>query len=72
MNIEEVKKKIGELVMSRDAGPKMIRSVADPHGPYKLLKITKTGLAILEGRENYRIPPSLLSEYTGVHRESSY
>jgi hypothetical protein len=57
------KKDIGELVMSYDAGNKLIRSVAIPHGPYRLIKITKGGLAILEGREEYRIPLRLLVEY---------
>jgi len=50
---------IGKLVMSRDAGNKMIRSVSVPHGPYRLLKITRVGMAILEGREN-PVPLSLL------------
>lgn len=52
--------------MSRDAGDKLIRAVPEPHGPYKLLKITRAGMAILEGREEYRIPPSLLSEFERV------
>ena len=63
MNIEEAKNNVGRLVMSRDAGFKMIPSVATPHGPYKLLKITRDGLAILEGREEHRVPPSLLSRF---------
>jgi len=63
MNLDTARKNIGKLVMSKDAGSKMIRSVSKPHGPYKLLKITKSGLAILEGREEFRIPPSLLSDY---------
>lgn len=60
MNIEMAKKSIGKMVMSRDAGEKMIRYVSIPHGPYKLLMITKSGHAILESREGLRIPPSLL------------
>ncbi|MEE9337248.1 MAG: hypothetical protein V3U87_04145 [Methylococcaceae bacterium] len=63
MNIEEAKNSIGMLVMSKDAGCKMIHSVVKAHGPYILLKITRAGVAILEGRENYRVPPSLLSKY---------
>jgi|GEM_PF-3549092 len=63
MDIDTAQKNIGKLVMSKDAGHKMIRSVSKQHGPYKLLRITKGGLAILEGREEFRIPPSLLSEY---------
>lgn len=73
MDIIEAKNNIGKLVMSRDAGDKMIRSVIDAHGPYKLLSITKPGLAILGGREDYRIPPSLLSKYENqVGRVSDY
>jgi len=60
MDIETAKKSIGKMVMSRDAGNKMIRSVSRLHGPYKLLRITKGGYAILEGRERLRILPSLL------------
>ena len=51
---------VGKLVMSRDAGRKLIKSVSIPHGPYRLMKITREGLAILEGREEFRVPPSLL------------
>lgn len=60
MNIEIARKSIGKVVMSRDAGEKMINHVSTPHGPYRLLAITKSGHAILEGREGLRIPPSLL------------
>jgi len=60
MNIQEARNYVGKMVMSRDAGYKMIHCVADYHGPYKLLKITKGGAAILEGKEDLRIPPSLL------------
>ena len=66
MNIEEANKNIDDLVMSVDAGDKMIRSVSKPHGPYRLIKITKGGMAILEGREKYRIAPSLLSKYEDI------
>ena len=66
MDIEQAKQAVGNLVMSRDAGFKMIPSVAVPHGPYRLLKITKAGLAILEGREDHRIPPQLLSALTNL------
>lgn len=48
------------MVLSIDAGHKLIRRVSKPHGPYRLLKVTKAGLAILEGREEHRIPPNLL------------
>ena len=56
--IEEMKQHIGKMVMSRDPGNKLIRSIA-PHGPYKLLKITKGGMAILEGYDR-NVPLSLI------------
>lgn len=62
MNIQEAKESVGKLVMSKDAGCKMIHKVNTPHGPYKLLQITKGGTAILEGREEFRVSPSLLSK----------
>ena len=64
MDMQTAKESIGTLVMSHDAGHKMIRSVSKAHGPYTLLKITRKGLAILEGREEFRIPVSLLDKYT--------
>lgn len=60
MNIEMSKASVGKMVMSIDPFEKMVRFLYPPHGPYKLIKITKAGLAILEGREDYRIAPSLL------------
>lgn len=60
MNMNQAKQNIGKLVMSYDAGNKMIRSVSVAHGPYRLIKINRGGLAILEGREEDRIPVSLL------------
>lgn len=60
MNLEQAKKSIGEMVMSTDAGHKLIRRVSEPHGPYRLMKVTKAGLVILEGREQHRVPPSLI------------
>jgi hypothetical protein len=47
------------MVMIRDPGYKMVYHHR-PHGPYRLLQVTKGGLAILEGREQHRVPPSLL------------
>lgn len=61
MNIEEAKANVGKMVMSRDAGYKMIRSVNVPHGPYLLKQVTKEGLAILEPKHTNPVPPSLLS-----------
>jgi len=58
MKIKEARKNIGKLVMSTDAGRKLIRCIK-PHGPYILTKITKAGLAMLEGYE-YRVAPSYL------------
>ena len=53
------------LVMSYDAGFKLIRSVSVAHGPYKLLQVTKGGHVILEGREDKsnRFGPSLIYLY---------
>ena len=61
MTIEEAKQNIGKLVMSQDAGYKLIPRVHTPHGPYKLLKITKGGLAILENHHGNQVKPSLLT-----------
>jgi len=61
MNINEAIASVGTLVMSRDAGGKMVPSVSVPHGPYQLISITKSGFAILKGREEYRVPLSLIS-----------
>ncbi len=60
MKMEQAKNSIGHLVMSHDAGHKLIPRLKEPHGPYKLLKITKCGLTILEGRDDFRVPVSLL------------
>lgn len=60
MNLEQAKQSIGKLVISTDSGYKLIRRVSKPHGPYRIMKVTKGGLAILEGREEHRIPPNLL------------
>lgn len=61
MTTSESRRAIGQLVMSVDPGRKLIRRVQTPHGPYRLLALTKGGLAILEGREQERIPTSLLN-----------
>ncbi|MCK5604811.1 hypothetical protein KAR91_23175 [Candidatus Pacearchaeota archaeon] len=66
MDIDEARNNIGKMVMSIDAGYKLIHSVGKPHGPYKLLKITKAGYAILKGREEHRIAPSLLSVFEDI------
>ena len=61
MNREEAKQNVGNMVMSYDAGRKMVKQVRTPHGPYKLLQVTKGGLVILEGREEFRISPTLIT-----------
>jgi len=61
MTLEEVKANVGRKVMSRDAGAKMIRDVSIPHGPYILKQVTKKCQCILEGREAFRVAPSLLT-----------
>lgn len=63
MNQEQARQSIGKLVMSRDVGNKLIKPGKEYHGPYKLIKVTKSGDAILESREELRIPPSLLKIY---------
>jgi uncharacterized protein with PIN domain len=68
MNIETARKSVGRLVMSYDPGSKMIHRVVEAHGPYKLLQITKGGEAILEGREDYRVPPTLIRMMTVTER----
>jgi hypothetical protein len=65
MNIEEAKSNLGKLVMSRDPGCKLIRSVGIPHGPWTLNKITKGGEAIIsKNKEIRKVPPSLLSLFS--------
>lgn len=59
MDERAAKESIGKMVMSIDAGYKCIAST-HPHGPYKLLKVTRAGYAILEGREDLRVPLELL------------
>jgi len=61
MTTDEARASIGAFVMSRDPGHKCVRRSLEHHGPYRLLKVTKGGLAILEGREEFRIPTSLLT-----------
>ena len=65
MNIEDTKAHVGKLVMSRDAGIKLMRSVGQAHGPYPLIQVTKAGMAIIS-KQGYlvRVPPSLLSPFT--------
>ncbi len=63
MNTEETKENVGSLVMSTDAGHKMIACVREPHGPYLLTGVTKGGFAVLEGREDCRVKTSLLTLY---------
>lgn len=62
MKLQEAKEHVGKLVMSYDFGHKLHKTL-EPHGPYKLLKVTKEGLCILEGREQFRIRPADLISY---------
>ncbi len=63
MTIEEAKANKGKMVMSRDAGYKLIRHAREPHGPYLLRKVTKGGMAIIARweKEDMSVPPSILS-----------
>lgn len=60
MTTAEARLAIGQLVTSYDPDHKLIRRVRTPHGPYRLKAVTKGGLAILSGRDDGRIPTSLL------------
>lgn len=60
MNIEEAQAAVGEMVMSRDGGLKLIPHVEEFHGPYRLLGVTKGGMAMLEGNARGHVPPSLI------------
>lgn len=60
MTLDEVKDNIGKMVMTVDPGSKLIRRLQKPHGPYRILKLTKGGLVILEGYEKFRVSPSNL------------
>jgi len=58
MNIQEARNSIGKMVMSRDRKSNKLLRVDEEHGPYRLLAITKDGMAILEGLEEFRAAPS--------------
>ena len=60
MNRAEASAAVGKMVISQDPGHKMVRRVK-PHGPYLLLRVTKSGHAVLKGREQFRVPTSLIS-----------
>lgn len=62
MSTEEAKNNVGKMVMSKDAGHKLIYSVNKFHGPYLLKKITKGGLGVIARWENedLQVPTSLL------------
>ena len=62
MTLDEAKSSIGEMVMTRHPRYKLVSSLAISHGPYKLLQVTKAGLCILEGYEEFRVKPSLISK----------
>ena len=52
---------MGKMVESCDAGDKAIRRVAEYHGPYELVRVTKAGLCILSNGRS--VPPSLIRKY---------
>lgn len=62
MNLESAKVCIGHAVETNHAGHKMIKS-RGWHGPYILKQVTKGGLCILEGYEEFRVPPSQIRYY---------
>lgn len=72
MTLEEAKEAEGTMVMSRDAGHKLIPRVAQPHGPYLLRQVTKGGLAVIARWHNVdlQVPPSLLSHTNSKEDES--
>lgn len=51
MTRDEVVAAIGSMVMSMDSGRKMVKRLT-PHGPYKLLRLTKGGMAELDRDPN--------------------
>lgn len=59
MSTDEAKQNVGKLVMSYDAGFKGIERVRTPHGPYRIERVLKGGLVMLEGYEP-RVRSSLL------------
>ena len=71
MDIQTAKKFVGRMVMSHDAGAKMIRRGRNAHGPYRLLQITKGGMAILEGRPE-QVEPSLLEPSNRMQLKKVY
>lgn len=46
MNAKEAQENVGKMVMSRDAGFKMVHS-SIPRGPFLFKKISKAGLAVI-------------------------
>lgn len=60
MTLEEAKSAVGKMVITTHAGPKMIKH-GPPHGPYLLLKVTKGGLCILDGYQEYHVTPTQIT-----------
>ena len=68
---EEAKSSVGQMVMSRDAGNKMIHSVDVPHGPYLLKQVTKAGYCIIDKpRGDFHVPPNLITAWATNAKES--
>ena len=59
MTVEQARYSVGKMVMSYDAGRKLIRSLSEPHGPYLLKRVTKGGMAIIQRweDEDLDVPP---------------
>jgi hypothetical protein len=68
MTIVEAKHYIGCKVMSHDPGFKMIPRVDKAHGPYTLVKITKDGMAQLNGY-GQSVAPRYLEKCSKPDRE---
>ncbi len=62
MKIEEIKKAVGKMIYSYDAGHKLISHVSTPHGPYLLKRVTKGGMAVIQRWEDeeLEVAPSLI------------
>ena len=58
MIIEKIKEMIGKEVMTDDTGVKLTKRLA-PHGPYKILQVTRGGKVLLQkGKEVISVAPS--------------
>ena len=51
MSLDEAKSLVGEMVMAADS-MKLIKGPHKPHGPYRLIRVTKGGMCELSRDEN--------------------